>query len=335
MHPESLEMEELVVHPHDPEAERPERLPAAVLRELSVLEPGRALMAVAMEWLGIALAVALFVWSPYRWWFYLPVLLFVGARQHALTVIGHDASHYRFLPSRFWNDALGNLLLQWPVFISVEGFRKFHGTHHRFLAGEKDGNRFLWKTHTPQGELAPEWKYPKNTGQLVLKILRRAFFFTGLRWILRGLIGMFVVRSSWLSTFLRLLFYGALAALFTSQGWWMWFVWLWLVPFCTWHIATQYMRLIAEHSAIESEDPAFAETRTTIPTWWESLLILPRNIGYHIEHHWFPSVPFYKLPALHAALMQSPRFQKYANISRSILSSMALVTHSPRPSVDR
>ena len=89
-------------------------------------------------------------------------------------------------------------------------------------------------------------------------------------------------------------FYAAFAALFTWQGWWLDFLLLWIVPYCTWHIVVQYIRLIAEHSAIESSDSAFGDTRTTIPTLWESLLILPHSIGYHFEHHWYPSVPFYQ-----------------------------------------
>ena len=105
------------------------------------------------------------------------------------------------------------------------------------------------------------------------------------------------------------------------------FALLWVLPLCTWHITIQYMRLIAEHSAVSSEDPAYQGTRTTIPTRLEALLILPRNIGYHLEHHWYPSVPFYRLPELHARLMREPRFAANADVSTSILRSLVHVTH--------
>jgi len=312
-------------HEHDLEAGAPDRLPPEVLRELSALSPWRALSAVAVEWTAIAAAIALYELVPHVL-VYVLVVIFIGARQHALTVIGHDASHYRFLPSRFLNDHLGDALVQWPVFISVAGFRKYHGAHHKFLGEERDGNRFLWKTHTETGEQAPEWRYPKTRAQLLLKLARRALVFTGVRWILRGVLGAFLVRSSWMSVVARMAYYGAFAALFTWQGWWMDFLLLWVVPFCTWHMAIQYMRLISEHSAVRSADPAFAATRTTIPRWWESVLILPRNIGYHIEHHWYPSVPFYNLPELHGRLMENQRFSDNARVSRSILASLAEVS---------
>ena len=94
------------------------------------------------------------------------------------------------------------------------------------------------------------------------------------------------------------------------------------MPFCTWHIAAQYARLICEHSAVESEEEEYAITRTTIPTSLESVFILPCNIGYHLEHHWYPSVPFYRLPELHQALMEREGFRKHAVVRRSVLTSL-------------
>lgn len=312
-------------HPHDAVAGVPDRLPVAELRELSRLQPARALAATGIEWLGIAAAMALYLWRP-GVLSYLLAVVFIGARQHALTVLGHDASHHRYLNHKFANDLVSSVLLMWPVFVSVWGFRNFHGDHHKYFGGARDGNRLLWRTHTAQGELAPEWVYPKTRRELLRKLLRHSVFATGLRWVLRGLISCFVLREPWPWKVARVGFYVGVIALLSVCGWWLEFVSLWLVPLCTWHVTIQYMRLIAEHSAVNSDDPAYQGTRTTIPTRLEALLILPRNIGYHLEHHWYPSVPFYKLPALHARLMREPRFRHNADISTSILSSLVQVT---------
>ena len=53
--------------------------------------------------------------------------------------------------------------------------------------------------------------------------------------------------------------------LITIFGAWYAFLLYWIVPYCTWHIAIQYARLICEHSAVESEEEEYAITRTTIP----------------------------------------------------------------------
>jgi fatty acid desaturase len=310
-----------VEHPHNSRRSIPERLPAAVLKELSALEPKKALIATAEEWISMAAAIALcvYLWHPML---YLIAVMFIGARQHALMVLGHDASHYRYLPKRWQNDLFANLFLMWPVFVSVEGFRQFHGTHHQFTNLERDGNRRLWRTHDAEGNLVPGWVYPKTWLGLALVLLRRALGFTGLFWIIRGLVGAFVIPSPRWMLAARLALYLLVAWALTFFGAWWGFVYYWLVPFCTWHIVTQYARLICEHSAVVSDDEEYRLTRTTIPTLLESIFILPRHIGYHIEHHWYPGVPFYRLPELHQHLMARDGFQAHANLKRSLLASL-------------
>jgi fatty acid desaturase len=324
-------------HEHDYARGVPDRLPAALVRELSRIEPSRALLAVASEWLGIATGIALYMWRPGVWTL-LPVVIWIGARQHALAIIAHDASHYRFLRQRWANDLFGNLLLAWPVFISVAGtakggecpktagFRHFHGAHHKHFDEVGDGNRALWRTHDADGRLQPEWVYPKTRLGLALVLLRRGLLATGVRWIVRGVLSVLVIKEPGWARLCRVVCYAGLATWLTASGHWREFMLLWVLPLCTWHVVVQYMRLIAEHSAVRSHDLEFQGTRTTLATPLERLLMLPRNVGYHLEHHWYPSVPCYRLPELHAALMATPRFAAAADISPSLLHSLASVT---------
>ncbi len=93
---EDISTNPIVEHPHNTSRTIPERLPPAKLKELSVLQPSRALIATAEEWAGIAAAIAIcsYYWHPVL---YLIAVMFIGARQHALLILGHDASHYRYL----------------------------------------------------------------------------------------------------------------------------------------------------------------------------------------------------------------------------------------------
>jgi fatty acid desaturase len=316
-----------VLHPHESASPIPVRVSGHELRALSIIDPARALRAIAAEWLGIVVAVVLC-----QLWFhpvlYLLAVMFIGARQHALAVIGHDATHYRLLPDRNTNDWIGNVLCLWPVFISVEGFRKFHVPHHRHTNLEDDGNRELWHTHQ-NGELASDWQYPKSLPGLVAVLIKRGLVVTGLWWMTRGLLSSVVVRERPVVVVARYAYFAGLAASITLTGTWSMFLWYWLVPYCTWHTTIQYARLICEHSAVHSAAAAYQVTRTTIPTTLESLFILPRNIGYHIEHHWYPSVPFYRLPELHERLVQLPGYRRHANIKRSVFHSLAECTQRP------
>ena len=172
------------------------------------------------------------------------------------------------------------------------------------------------------GELEPGWVFPKTRLGLALVLLRRAFFFTGMFWIVRGLVGSFLIPSPHWMLAAKLAFYLRVAGALTFFDAWRGFLLYWLVPFCTWHILVQYVRIICEHSAVESDEEEYAITRTTIPTWLESIFILPRNVGYHLEHHWYPSVPFYRLPELHQQLMAREGFRTHAVVRRSVLTSL-------------
>jgi fatty acid desaturase len=318
---EDISANPVVAHPHNTSRTIPERLPPAKIKELSVLQPARALIATAEEWAVIAAAIALsaYFWHPAL---YVIAVIIIGSRQHALMVLGHDASHYRYLRKRWQNDLFGNLFTMWPTFASVEGFRKFHGTHHQYTNLANDGNRKLWHTHNAQGEFEREWVFPKTRRGLALIILRRAAFLTGISWIVRGIVGVFFIPQPHWMVAARLAFYASIAAALTYGGGWLGFVWYWLVPFCTWHIAAQYIRLICEHSAVDADEDEYNVTRTTLPTRLEAIFILPRNIGFHIEHHWYPSVPFYRLPELHQLLMAREGFQSHAVVRRSVVISL-------------
>ena len=314
-------------HPHDFQGSVPDRLPGEIIRDLSVLRPGKAISAIIVEWLGIAAAVALCeaIWHPVV---YLFAVVWIGARQHALTVLGHDAAHFRLLPGREWNDWTGNMAVMWPVFLAVDGYRHYHGEHHRFTGRTADGNRTIWKTHTEAGQLTPEWTFPKTPAALARTVLRRAAFATGLFWILRGFVAAVIMRRSWGHLAVRMAYYAALIGTMAYAGVLGGFLMYWIVPYCTAHIAFQYIRLICEHSAVQSSDPAYAATRTTLARLWERWLIVPRNIHYHIEHHWYPGVPFYNLPALHGHLMAQPRFRQNAVVTTSVVASLRQCTRS-------
>jgi fatty acid desaturase len=296
-----------------------------VIRQLAAIEPRRALAAIAAEWLGIGLAIAASTLADAGWVTVLAVI-WIGARQHALLVIAHDAAHWRLLPHRGLNDWVANVLLAWPMFVSVEGFRHFHGEHHRFLQRDGDGNRELWGTHDPHGRLVPEWQYPKSPAGLAVVLLRRAAIVTGAWWMVRGLLGGFMFGAPPAAQVARVFLWSAVAAGLVATSTWPAFVLYWVVPYCTWHVAAQYVRLILEHSAVRSDHPGFADTRSTIPGLLGRWLVLPRNIGYHQAHHWYPSVPFYRLPELQVLHERDPLYRDYACVRRSLVASLRDVT---------
>ena len=274
-----------IAHPHNLVGAIPNRLSSEVIRSLSILVPHKFIFQILLEWLGISCAIAIHLVSENPL-VYVVVVLFIGARQNALAILAHDATHMRFLKNKKLADRIANLLLCWPIFLNYEGFRIFHGLHHQFLNNKKDGNRWIWNTHSQEGQKKLEWIYPKTGLQLILKLLRHSCFLAGIRWIIRGIYTIFGSGRNFATKLMAAGFYLGIATAITLFGFWTEFLLLWIVPLCTWHVTIQYIRLIAEHSNVTSPNPAYKDTRTTIPTFIEKILILPCNVGFHIEHHW-------------------------------------------------
>lgn len=308
-------------HPHQSARGAPLRLAPATLRELSRLRPAIALSALAAEWAVIAATIAVceLVQQPLA---YAAGVVVIGSRQHALAIIVHDAVHYRFLSSKRYNDWIADLLAGWPVFLPVDQFRTVHALHHRHLGSRFDGNRIAWHTHDADGRLTREWTYPKTLPALAWKIARRGAILTGLRWMYRGLVAPIKLPWPRRKRLVFVAYYAGVVAILASSANWPALLLYWLIPYCTWHVASQYLRLVCEHSGRIGDSFDFGSTRSTLPGFIGRSFFLPRNIGYHIEHHWYPGVPWYNLPALNRALSAEDAFLRNANLQRSILASV-------------
>jgi fatty acid desaturase len=164
-----------------------------------------------------------------------------------------------------------------------------------------------------------DWQFPKTRGDL-LKIF--AIDILGLHvWDQLRFFGRyghrFGQKVEWLD-FCGACFFGVLFYVLTRYGLWMEFLLYWIVPLMTWLKVVLRLRTIGEHYALEY-DHIFRQTRTTYPTLLERLLIAPKNIAYHLDHHLYPSVPFYNLPALHEELLRHDEFRTQAHLTGSYL----------------
>lgn len=290
---------------------------ADVIRRLSTLSPLRSIGHVLLEWLLIAAAVGASQ-ALWRWHFaagllgYLAAVVWIGARQHALAILMHEAAHYRLVPNRTLNDFLGELLLGWPLLISMRAYRWLHFAHHRSPNTRDDPDWML--------RLNPDWTFPKTRGD-VLKILLKDLLAINFRDQLE-FFGRYVYsrnhKKTWLD-FTAILFFAALITVLTWLGLWTQFLLYWIVPMLTWLKVALRLRTIGEHYGIEY-DHTLRQTRTTYPTLLERLLIAPKNIAYHLDHHLYPSVPFYNLPELHRELKQHEQFRTQAHLTHSYAS---------------
>ncbi len=253
---------------------------------------------------------------------YLIALLIIGARMHALAILMHDAAHYRFLKNRKWNDLITDITTMYPLFLTIEKYRTNHLQHHKHLNTEEDPD---WVSKLPK----KEFQFPKTKSEFILGVLSYFLLIQGVKDAI-----WFVTRFNVLGNqpkktnskkanpIPQLLFYGLLIFVLTTFALWKFFLLFWVVPYFSTFLMFQYIRSVAEHFGELEYDHLLRSTRTVKTNFFERFLIAPHNVGYHIEHHLYPGVPYYNLPKLHQLLMETSTFRENAHLTQGYLSGM-------------
>lgn len=285
-------------------------LDSTTVKRLSALDSRQTVLALAFDWGVIAASIAVSQWAQNPL-VYLLAIAVIGGRMHAFGVLLHEFAHYRFLSKdKALSDWVCDLFLSWPLLTTVESYRQNHLPHHRYTNTDKD----------------PDW---------VFKLGKRKFTFPQ-RWqhAVLDLLSYLLVIGSIIDVFgmlgrlrtaqkpplsyrlLRLGFYLALAAAFTVLGIWMDVLLYWFVPYFTAFFLLMHIRSVAEHFGSMDYSHELSSTRSVLPYFWERAFFAPHHVNYHLEHHLYPSVPFYNLPQLHAALMANPAYAARAHNTR-------------------
>lgn len=278
------------------------RLPATVLKDLTRLSPVRATLSVGATWATIAALVALAVRYPH------PAIIAacivgIAAQQHALAILTHQAAHYRMYRRRWLNDLVGKLCA-WPAGASMLTYRIIHRTHHNHLYSPIDPDLALMAGY-PRGRWYLVRKLLKDL--LGLTVVKNQRYFAGkpngarpaaddtspaLRAAAR--------RDRRAATLAQAGMLGTSIAL----GIWPWYLLLWMLPLLTVFQAILRLRAICEHGAVPDTQSPLTAARTNLVSWPIRWVLFPFNMHFHIEHHLYPAVPHYKLPACHRAMVE-------------------------------
>ncbi len=254
----------------------------------------RWLFAVVLDWTAVAVTMAAvrLAWPALPW----PVALAVTAlaaavvacRQHALQVLGHEATHGLVGKPRWVNDLLGELFCFAPFGGSGRSFRAFHLAHHAHLGTPEDTER---EGREGFAKLGIRWPLPMTRRyfwrEVVLGLVGARFYVVfAFVWSVhpRTWGGVALVGGWWAA---------ALTLLYLTGAWWV--LALWLVPMFTAMWSVTWVRMLYEHTGAE-------DTHRFSPSWWQRFLVWPHNIGLHYEHHARPATPWHGLPRLRATL---------------------------------
>ncbi|HKR66735.1 MAG TPA: fatty acid desaturase [Thermoanaerobaculia bacterium] len=264
-------------------------IPVEALRELHQKRPLlHALIAFANVAVLVLSGVAIVQFE--RWYLWLPFAILAGFAIFDFTVLLHEVVHRAVLKeaSEPRYRALG-LLYAIPSGISASQFTRWHLDHHAGLGSDEEDP----KRHYLSPKINARWlKFLYFTPALFPIYFRAAAKETAsyepeLRSrIARERLGTIAFQL------------GVLAAIAWLGGWLIAFK-LYIVPvFFVFPVAFALNRL-GQHYDIDPDDPAKWATLMKGSWFWDAIFLFS---NYHLEHHYFPGVPFYNLPRLQRLL---------------------------------
>ncbi len=262
----------------------------ARLRELQ-RKSGPRHFAMAGGWLACgAVGVALAAQNGYPWLWPLGIAL-TGLFAFNGTVLLHEVLHGLVFRARrpAWERLLA-VVYALPCGISATQFTRWHLDHHAELGD-------------PRADPKRHHLSPKRSARLVkLLYFTPALFVIYFRAAARETAGyphevqQRIRRERLANLAIHLLLAVALANLASIGVWVRVHLLPLLVAFPVWFGVNR----LGQHYAIDPADPAHWGTLMHRSPWSWDLLFLWSN--YHLEHHYFPAVPAYHLPALRRAL---------------------------------
>jgi fatty acid desaturase len=259
------------------------------MRALHAKQPLRHFVVAARQFLILGLST----WALIRFdtpWIWLPVALVQGFTVFNFTVLLHEVLHHNVFQQRrpLLDRALG-FLYAVPSGISPSQFTRWHLDHHAELGSDDDDPK---RHHLSPKRNARWYKMLYATPALFPIYFRAAHLETSTYPVpLQRTIG-------WERKISIVFHLGVLAGIWWLSGGAAAFRAHAFPVFFVFPIAFTLNRL-GQHYDIDPSDPAKWGTLMR-SNWLWNFVFLTSNL--HLEHHYFPGVPFYHLPELQRAL---------------------------------
>ncbi len=283
----------------------PEKITGEEIRSLSEVIFWKFLVALAFDVSCIALAI--YVSEIY--WFnlgiYLVAILIIGSRQHAFGILIHECTHNRAFKSRKLNNIIGEPLA-WSVLFYLEAYRDNHLTHHKNLNTQNDPD---WI----RKQKDPDFVSPLTKLQFLKVLLVKVSGIGFIKLFIQAKEGLGKYEVNKTTKRLRMITYILILSASIYFDFWKGLILYWLIPLVTFFTLFMYLRSVMEHHGKMEYDHNYTHSRNTDANFIEKFIFAPHNGGYHLDHHLYPSVPFYNLPKLRTILMKKEIYSKKAH----------------------
>lgn len=204
---------------------------------------------------------------------------------------------------------MGNLLIAWPVFSDIKEMRTIHMKHHKHLQTDQDPEM--------KHLLYDEFQFPLSRKSIILIVLKDLTGFNFIRYRIPKLFNLSPFQS-W--NIPQYLYYGVILIVLVYTKLLIPFLILWIIPYMTIYQLLNRIRLYYEHFNFPERKEY--QTRTLHLSKVSAFFLSPYGLGYHAEHHLFPSIPFYHLRKLHTELVHQEDFLNGVEVEKSYFSML-------------
>lgn len=263
----------------------------AAIRELHRLRPARNLIALLFfgAWAGMALLSHAYPYWPIRAMGY----LVIGTAIHALAILMHEGSHGNLFRHRALDRWYG-YVCGVPALLCYTAYRIVHQLHHRHTRSALDPEEFTNLSRRRWVHCLAFYLWALVGAVTYVVLVPVTAWTRGHR---RDRIDILVEYALFFALGITLF------AAATAHGWALELLHSLVIP---WAVVTAFtnVRGWAEHAMT---DPAHPLTRTRVVTSNRIVSFLMCNTNYHLEHHLYPSMPWYNLRKLHVLLQDEYR----------------------------
>ena len=217
----------------------------------------------------------------------IPLYITAGASMHGVCLFTHEGVHGTIHKNILVNNFIGSLS-GYIVLQTMAGYRVLHLKHHKYL--NINGDPGLLKTYVSNKFIivAMEWGYLLFGYVAFLSIIPYQGFKQGTKkdkvLIIKDLIFIFLI-SGLIIKFLPL----------------SWLIHGWLIPMIFVHFMMN-VRGMSQHLMLEDHHDPYNGARTIIAHPIVDFFLCNEN--YHIEHHLYPSIPWYNLKKVHSLIQR-------------------------------
>ncbi|HUH73271.1 MAG TPA: fatty acid desaturase family protein [Chitinophagales bacterium] len=266
------------------------------IRQYSKRNSLKVLSVIFLEWFIVISTVYLAIYFN-RFLIYPFAVLIIATRMYALYSLAHEACHFNLFKNKKTNDWVGNIFIAWPIFIDIQDMRKIHFSHHKYLQTKDDPEI----KHLEYDE----FQFPLSRKKLLLILFKDLLGYNFIKYRWNYTKWRFVFKNL---KIYQVIFYSIVLLGFAWSSHFFTCILLWIVPYMTIYQLLNRVRLYSEHFNLP--DQLEYKTRTLHLPMWSAFFIAPYGLGYHAEHHFYPSVPFYNLKKLHKEISNKEKYVK-------------------------